>query len=178
MSNVDFAPPGSQLFTAQIAAPIVSVAPAAGQGVPLTSTGMVPAAVSVTPSAHASVGSEVHTTSATYADPTVSGGAGPEISGLADGTYEVSFGGSGGGDFAANVTYHMGISINGSTPADDQSCEFASDRGNTSGAMTIIATLTNGGNNTLKAVYRSSDGTDRGNIRYRWLVALRLGNVT
>lgn len=120
---------------------------------------------------------EAHTTSNVYADASVSGGAGPELDGLADGQYVLFFGGSGGGDFATNTTYHIAASVNGSTPTDDQSAEFASDRGNTSGAMIVIATLNNDGNNNVKCVYRSSDGTDRGNIRYRWLVALKFANA-
>jgi hypothetical protein len=124
----------------------------------------------------ANVALEAHTTSSTYADPSVSGGAGPTIDNLPDGKYVIQFGGSGGGDFAHNVTYHMGISVNGSTPTDDLSAEFASDRGNTSGMMVNLATLSAGGNNTIKAVYRSSDGTDRGNIRYRWIMAIRQSN--
>lgn len=123
------------------------------------------------------VAAEAHTTSAVYADPNVSGAAGPTITGLPDGVYLVLFGGSGGGDFAHSVTYHMGVSVNGVVPADDTtSAEWGSDRGNTSGIMANLVTLSNAGNNTLKAVYRSSDGTDRGNVRYRWIVAIRQSN--
>lgn len=123
------------------------------------------------------VTAEAHTTSAVYAAPNVSGGAGPVLTDLSDGSYLVLFGGSGGGDFANNVTYHMGVSVNGSTPVDAESAEWGSDRGNTSGVMAVIAVLAAGGtSNVLTAVYRSSDGTDRGNVRYRWITAIKLAN--
>lgn len=122
----------------------------------------------------ARIATEAHTTSSTYADPSVSGGAGPTISGLANGQYLILHGGSGAGTLASNVRYFQAVSVNGGTPVDADGCEFGQD-GNVSGATALTATLT-GGNNELKCVYRSSDGTDRGNVRNRWIVALRYGN--
>jgi hypothetical protein len=123
-----------------------------------------------------SVVAEAHTTSSTYADPNVSGGAGPTLTGLMQGSYTVWFGGAGGGLLASNVVAFMAVSVNGSVPSnDDLSCEYQA-TGHVSGARVILAQLSSPGNtNTLKLLYRSSDGTDRCDVRRRWIVAIPYG---
>lgn len=120
--------------------------------------------------------SEAHRATAGFGDPDVSGSAGPTITGLPDGRYSLQFGGSGTGTLSGNVVAYMGLSVNGSTPVVGDACE-AQGTAHYSVARTILANLTNGGNNTVKALYATSDGTDRGDFRYRWVLAQRYANV-
>lgn len=123
----------------------------------------------------ASEASEAHRNVAGYGDPNVSGVAGPTISGLPNGSYVVTFGGSGTGTAASNVVAYMAVSVNGSTPVDADSCE-AQGTGHYSTSRSILVSLT-AGSNELKALYKTSDGTDRGDFRYRWMVAQRYANT-
>ena len=103
----------------------------------------------------------------------MSGGTGPTLTGLTQGSYVVHFGGAGTGTLAANVRGFMAVSVNGSTRTDADACEFQQD-GHCSGARVVLAQLTIAGNmNTLKCVYRTSDGTDRCDVRQRWITAIR-----
>lgn len=124
---------------------------------------------------YASIGTEAHTATSSYGDPTVSGGAGPTLSNLSPGQYLVHFGASTAGTFASGVVGFMGLSINGSTPADDASSIEAQQTGNLSASRVLNVTLSNS-TNTIKCVYRTSDGSDRAVWRYRWILALRYSN--
>jgi hypothetical protein len=121
----------------------------------------------------ASVIAEAHRNVAGYGDPNVSGGSGPTISNLPKGKYVLFFGGSGTGTLASNVVAYMALEVNGTVI--DEPCE-AQGTAHYSTARVVLSTMTTDAN-TVKAVYKTNDGTDRGDFRNRWIVAQRYANL-
>lgn len=113
-----------------------------------------------------------NTTSGTYADLAT---VGPSITGLADGKYVLFFGAAVASAGAGSVPF-MGISVNGDTPSDVEATQGSDTTFGTAGSTAIIRTLSNGGNNTLTAKYKSSDGATSCAFNRRWLIALRYAN--
>jgi hypothetical protein len=68
----------------------------------------------------------------------------------------------------------MAIAENGAAASDSQSAQFATTTGGVSGAAAYLTTLSNGGNNSLEAKYRTTAGT--GTFNHRWLIALKYAN--
>lgn len=109
------------------------------------------------------------TTSTTYADLATTG---PTLSGLPDGKYLFLFSGFVTNSLAGNGSL-MALSVNGATPADDDSAAMNGTSGTTVTGF-LIATLANAGNSTVTAKYRVGGGT--GTFQRRKLVAFRYAN--
>lgn len=99
---------------------------------------------------------------------------GPELTGLADGNYLVFHGALASVTTAGDAAF-MSLSVNGSTPDDADCCRTNLD---TATSMMRLTTkrLAAGGNNSIKAQYRSSTGNTVGFLN-RWLVVLRYANL-
>ena len=111
-------------------------------------------------------------TSATYGDLAT---VGPTITGLSDGKYVVLYGAA--LSMNAGGPAFMGLAVNGTNPSDDnEALQGAATNFGVSAMTAVLKTLNNGGNNTLKAVYRS-DGVNTATFNRRWLIALRYSNI-
>ena len=97
---------------------------------------------------------------------------GPEVTGLADGTYLLIFGAvfdSSGPDG------YMSPSVNGASPSDNDAAfqqPAAANRFNIARAVT--KSIANNNNNTITMKYRVTSGAP--SFKYRWMVALRTGS--
>lgn len=94
-----------------------------------------------------------------------------DINGLADGRYLIMFGGTLGG---ASGGMFAGVSINGSTPDDNEAmfAEFAT----TSAGQMLFKTLSNNNNNAVEIKVKGGNASSAG-LTSSWLAVLRLGNV-
>lgn len=122
---------------------------------------------------YANEDSEGHTTSTTYADPNVSGAAGPSLTGVSPGKYLLMFGGSGTTSSSGSVAM-MSVQLNGAGATDTESVEINTVGTHASVSRAIIKTVT-AANSTIKLVMRSTGGNDI-DFRYRWVLALRYAN--
>lgn len=110
------------------------------------------------------------TTSGTYVDLATTG---PVLTNLPDGKYLILFGAAISVTAGATSTF-MSLSVNGSTPSNDDAIYT------TSTAFVTLASartkaLTNNGSNTVKAQY-AADGVRTATFLNRWLIALKYGN--
>lgn len=111
-----------------------------------------------------SVSASETTTSATYADLTT---LGPEITGLANGTYAVFFGTNMAGQGA-----YAAVSVNAAVPSDDDAVH-ESEIDVTAGRG-LFVTLTSNNVNKLTMKYRKEGGASA-TFKDRWMSALRIG---
>lgn len=119
------------------------------------------------------VAPESAVTSTSYDDP--ASPIGPILTGLPDGEYVFLFGAAAIGISASNTRQFIGLQINGVNPSDDSESIEAQQDLHCSLAMANLQTLANDGNNTVKMVYRSTNG-DSVDSSSRWLLALRVAN--
>jgi hypothetical protein len=121
------------------------------------------------PQTAANIPTREDTSSATFADLAT---VGPTLTGLSDGTYVVYWGAT---CDNTPVNAYMGVKVNSTEPADDDSIFWSIAAAvATPGMRAIEKTLDGGGNNTLTARYRVSTGT--GFYRNRWMLAVRVSN--
>lgn len=116
---------------------------------------------------------ESQTNSTTYADPNVSGTTGPALTGLPDGEYVFLYGASMPGTAGGSQQTFANLEINGSVPPDDTNAVEEQNLNHSAGSTGLLVTLSGGGNNTVKMVYRVPSGATV-DVRSRWIIALRV----
>jgi hypothetical protein len=101
---------------------------------------------------------------------------GPELTGLADGQYQISWGAV--FDHGGGGNNYMGVKVNATEAVDDDSIFWNLAAGTfVPGARTIVKTLDAGGNNTITCRYKSAAGEAAARFRYRWMTATRIANA-
>ena len=102
---------------------------------------------------------------------------GPILTGLSDGKYLLMFGAA----LASNASTGaplMNLKVNGTTPSDDnEAVQGSNTTFGVSASTAVVKTLSNAGNNTVEAVYRTSNVAVTASFNHRWLVALRYSNA-
>lgn len=128
----------------------------------------------------AEVATQESTSSASYTNLSTTG---PQLTGLADGTYLLLFGAVV-YDVANEFAGLMSLSYNGSTATDADSLLVsysvsegaAVERLGVSASRAVLKSLANDNNNTVTAKYKSDSGGGSVDFYYRWLIALKVGN--
>lgn len=113
--------------------------------------------------------------SATYGDPNVSGVAGPSITGLPDGSYVLIYGALAWDSSGGGGTTYMSPKLNSTEAVDGDSVNTTANTSGISVCRAIVATLQNGGNNSVTLRYKMTVGTGRWDNRF--IVALRYANA-